>query len=378
MSIVRTGRRAARRAAAIVVTAAPGLVAQLPAPPPDLHDGLRVGSPAALGVAPALLSRIADSVNRVAPKTTSILIVRHGALVYEAYFGDGGQDHLNDTRSATKSLTSLAVGAAIADGKIPSDQATLESALPDLRPFANDDPLKRAITLQDLLTMSSALDCNDDDSASPGNEDKMHPNRAWTRWAVDLPTMRAYQRDSSGRGPWRYCTAGAFLLGQVVQRAVGERVDGYIDRRLLQPLGIEQHDWQLSPSGEVMTGGGLRLRSRDLAKIALLVHQDGRWNAQQLVPAEWIHRSLSVQRHAYPAQDYGYLFWRRDYRTRCGTMSGWYMAGNGGNAILTLADLDAVVVVTRTNFNQRGMHQQTQALLEGSILPAIECTLGRR
>ncbi len=222
--------------------------------------------------------------------------------------------------------------------------------------------------------MSSSLDCNDGDDASPGNEDRMHPNREWTRWAVDLPTMPAYQRDSASRGPWRYCTAGAVLLGQVVQRAVGERVDRYIDRRLLQPLGIKQHDWQFSPSGEVMTGGGLRLRSRDLAKIALLVQQGGRWNGQQLVPAEWIHRSLSVQRHAYPGQDYGYLFWRRDYRTPCGTTSGWYMAGNGGNAILTLADLDAVVVVTRTNFNQRGMHQQTQALLENNILPAIECT----
>jgi hypothetical protein len=84
-------------------------------------------------------------------------------------------------------------------------------------------------------------------------------------------------------------------------------------------------------------------------------------------------KPLSIQRHAYPGQDYGYLFWRRDYRTPCGTAAGWYMAGNGGNAIVTFADLDAVVVITRTNFNQRGMHQQTQALLEDSILPAINC-----
>ena len=127
-----------------------------------------------------------------------------------------------------------------------------------------------------------------------------------------------------------------------------------------------------------MTGGGLRLRARDLAKLALLVQQGGTWNGQEIVPADWIRQSLSVQRHASAGQDYGYLFWHRDYKSRCGVSTGWYMAGNGGNAILTFENLDAVVVVTRTNFNQRGMHQQTQALLEDYILPAIPCAERRR
>lgn len=370
----------ARRVAVVLALAAAApCAAQRLSAPADLGDGLRTTDPTRAGLDTTALRRLtAAAVAAVAPKTSSVLIVRGGALAYEAYFGEGTRDRLNDTRSATKSVTSLAVGAAIADGKISSADAKLLDFFADLRPVLNDNTAKGLITLSDLLTMSSALSCNDDDDASPGNEDNMHPNRVWTRWAVDLPTDTGYRRDSTGLGPWRYCTTGAFLLGQVVQRATGAHVDHFVEHRLFEPLGITKVEWQFSPSGEVMTGGGLRLRARDLAKLALLVQQGGTWNGREIVPADWIRQSLSVQRHASAGQDYGYLFWHRVYKSRCGVSTGWYMAGNGGNAILTFENLDAVVVVTRTNFNQRGMHQQTQALLEDYILPAIPCAERRR
>jgi hypothetical protein len=74
------------------------VLAQAPGSPPDLHDGLRVSSPESVGLSPVLLARIADSVERVAPKTTSVLIARHGSLIYEAYFGDGSRDRRRQDR----------------------------------------------------------------------------------------------------------------------------------------------------------------------------------------------------------------------------------------------------------------------------------------
>jgi CubicO group peptidase (beta-lactamase class C family) len=150
------------------------------------------------------------------PKTTSVLIMRNGDLAYEGYFGEGSQELLNNTRSATKFMTTLALGAAIGDHAIPSQQVRAFAYLSDLTPFQNDTPAKDAITLKDMLTMSSALDCDDNDDNSPGNEDNMHSQTNWTRWAVDLPTMQGYSRDASGLGPWRYCTTNAFLLGQII------------------------------------------------------------------------------------------------------------------------------------------------------------------
>jgi CubicO group peptidase (beta-lactamase class C family) len=110
------------------------------------------------------------------PNTTSVLIVRNGELAYERYFGEGSVEFLNNTRSATKFMTTLALGAAISDGAIPTERSLAFAFLKDLKPFKNDTPSKAAITLQDMLTMSSALACDDGDDDSPGNEDNMHPH----------------------------------------------------------------------------------------------------------------------------------------------------------------------------------------------------------
>jgi CubicO group peptidase (beta-lactamase class C family) len=117
--------------------------------------------------------------------------------------------------------------------------------------------------------------------------------------------------------------------------------------------------------------GGLRLRSRDLAKLALLVLAEGRWQGRSILPKHWIHQALSVRRHVDAEQDYGYLFWRRDYRTASGRVSAWYMSGNGGNAVVMVPEHDVVAVVTRVHYNSRGMHQQTVTLLEEHVFAGL-------
>lgn len=308
-----------------------------------------------------------------APKTTSVMVMRGAAIEYEHYFGDATADTLHDTRSATKSLTALAVGIAVERHALPGLDAPAFGYLADLEPFANAGPLKAAITVADFLTMSSALDCNDDDGASPGNEENMYPKQVWARWAVDLPVRADYQRDAKGRGPWHYCTAGVFLLGQIVQRAARQPIDRFMADYLFAPLGIAKWEFPRSPSGEIQTGGGLRLRTRDLATVARMVLADGAWAGKQVVPAAFARAALTVQRDTTSEQRYGYLFWTRSYKTPCGTATGWFMSGNGGNAIVMFRELDAVVVITRTNYNTRGMHQQTTRLIEEQILPELAC-----
>lgn len=307
------------------------------------------------------------------PNTTSVVVMRDGKLITEAYFGNGSPDFLNDTRSAMKAVTALAVGTAVADHLISSAQAPAFAYLADLKPFKNDTPEKEAITLADMMSMSSALDCDDNTDASPGNEDRMHEQSNWSRWAVDLPTMKGYARDASGLGPWRYCTVNAVLTGQVLQRAAHIPVDEYIGRRLLAPLGISQWEWPHSPTGEVMTGGGLKLKSRDLASIAMMMADDGRWDGHQIVPSSWIDEMLTVRRKSRPDQNYGYFTFQGDYKSACGTTSVWYIAGNGGSQILILRKQHAAIVVTRTNFNVAGSSTKTAELIEKFLLPLVSC-----
>jgi CubicO group peptidase (beta-lactamase class C family) len=317
------------------------------------------------------------------PRTTSVLAQQGGRTVYEVSLGGTDAQTLHDPRSVMKSVTALAVGIAIGEGTLPSADAPAFAFLSDLRPFENDGPLKAGVTLADLLTMSSALDCDDNSPESPGNEEHMYPRREWARWAVDLPVKAGWQRDARGRGPFAYCTAGTLLLGQVLQRATGEPVDRYVESRLLAPLGIRDVQWPRSPSGEVMTGGGLRMRTRDMAKLGRLLLQRGRWEGRQVVPAAWVDQALTVHRSPPLALSpggelgYGYLFWHRLQATPCGPVSGWYMSGNGGNQVLVLPELDAVVVVTTVNYGTRGMHQQTVRLLEEHVLPKLDCRARR-
>lgn len=239
-----------------------------------------------------------------------------------------------------------------------------------MQPIANDGPAKRGIVVEDLLTMSSALDCDDNLPDSPGNEENMYPQPRWLRWAADLPT-RAVTRDSQGLGPFAYCTAGVFLLGQVLERRAGGGLEAYAQRRLFAPMSISTWQWARSPAGETMTGGGLRLRTRDWAALAQMLLRRGAGPDGQVLAPEQVAALLTV-RHAPAARmAYGELFWRRDYELSCGRASAWLMSGNGGNHVLVLPSLDAVAVLTRTHYNQRGMHQQSAdfltALLERHV-----------
>jgi CubicO group peptidase (beta-lactamase class C family) len=356
---------------ALTLTACTALAAE----PPQLRDGFRVARPAEVGLhEPPLDALTREVVEARYPATTSVLVYKDERLVFERYFGAGGINVLNDTRSATKTVTALVVGQAIEAGAIRSAEEPAFSYLQDLAPFANDGPGKREITIMDLLTMSSALDCNDFDARNVGNEENMYPLANWTRWAADLPTKDGFARNPSGRGPFSYCTGGSFLLGQIVQRATKRPLDQVVDARLLRPLGIVDRQWPQSPSGEFQSGGGLRLRARDLLKLGTLLGAEGRWQGVQIVPAAWVRRMQSVSNIVNDDQSYGMQIWQRRYTTPCGTINGWYMSGNGGNAIVNAPLRNMTIVVTRTNYNRRGMHDQTRELIEKHVFAALACT----
>jgi CubicO group peptidase (beta-lactamase class C family) len=307
-----------------------------------------------------------------------IRVQRGGEVLFEASYRGNSAETRVDARSAGKSITAIAVGMAIDDGKIAGVDAPAFAFFKDGEPFANDGPLKRGITIRDLLAMSSALDCDDWTDASPGNEERMYDTRDWTRFALDIPLAATYARAPSGLGRYSYCTAGAFLLGRIVERATGERFDAYVQRRLFDPLGITGAKWAKSPAGEVQSGGQLSLRVRDFAAIGQLVMDGGTVGGKQIVSRQWLGEMLRPRAKATPLDAYGYLWWVRDWREpgKPKPWPGFYMSGNGGNKILLFPDLKAVVVILSTNYNRRDMHELTGALIEQHILPALVAANG--
>jgi CubicO group peptidase (beta-lactamase class C family) len=310
-------------------------------------------------------------------KIGSVLIARHGKLAYEAYF-DGDAGSLRDTRSATKSITDILIGIAIDEKKLNGVDARIFSYLPERgKKMQNPDPRKDKITIEDFLTMSSPLECDDWNDASRGNEERMYIVEDWAQFILDLPVRGRMRVGENIEAPpygrdFSYCTGGVFTLSEVLAKATGMRTDHYAQEKLFGPLGIMDAVWVYSPLNVPQTGGGLRLTGRDLLKIAELYRAGGIWEGKRLVAESWVKGSTTPHARIDDDTEYGYLWWLKKFKSGDKSYAAFFMSGNGGNKAMVFPDLDMSVVLTSTNFNTKGMHQQTEQLLTDYILRAVQ------
>ena len=310
-------------------------------------------------------------------KIGSVLVARHGKLVYEGYF-EGDAATLRDTRSATKTITGALIGIAIAEGKLSGANAKVLSLLPEhARKLQNPDPRKAAITVEDFLTMSSPLECDDWNDASRGNEERMYLVEDWAQFILDLPVRgRMHLGEQVEPHPYgryfSYCTGGVFTLSEVLAKATGMPTDRYAQAKLFAPLGIDKVQWVYSPMNVPQTGGGLRLTSPELLKIAQVYLSGGSWQGQRIIQESWVRSSTEPHAQIDEATNYGYLWWLKSFKSGEKSYPAFYMNGNGGNKVLAIPSLDMAVVITSTNFNTRGMHEQTEKILTDYVLAAVE------
>ena len=306
---------------------------------------------------------------------TSVIVARDDRMLYEHYFDAEGAEALRNTRSATKTITGMLVGAAVDRGLLRAYSPVLPF-FKDRWPVANPDPRKQRITVEDFLTMSSLLECDDENDFSRGNEERMYLVEDWVEFTLDLP-IKGFpdwqpkpEQSPYGRA-WSYCTAGAVTLGPLLERVTHQSVPDFARTVLFKPLGIDAVKWQFQPLGSAMTGGGLSLRSRDLLKLGQLYLNSGRWQGHRLISESWVRRSVSAHATARADTDYGYFWWLQTFHVGGQDIPTYGMYGTGGNKVYILPGQRAVVVVTTTNFKVSGAGALTDKLLTALIVPAL-------
>ena len=225
----------------------------------------------------------------------NLMILRGGKVIFETSFGGQDIGVWKYTYSACKSVTSLAVGMLVDEGKL-----RLEDKLIDLFP-EQVNPVNRLlmkeIRVRHLLTMTSGVLFNE-------LETTIEPD--WVKGFFNSMTS-----GEPGK-TFYYNSLNTYMLSAIVCRVSGESLSSYLERKLFSPLGITDYYWETCPNGIEKGGWGLYIRPEDMAKIGQLVMQKGRWKKRRIISEEWITMATTGQAKV-PAEfgdfNYGFQIW---------------------------------------------------------------------
>lgn len=316
-------------------------------------------APERAGVDPAAL---ADLVHRLDAQggAHSLMVLRHGSVVAEAWWAPHAPEHRHQMFSVSKAFTAVAVGLAVAEGRLTLDDRVVD-LLPDDAP-ADPGPHLRAMRVRHLLTMTSGHAA---DSLRAAERRRDRPAGRWVQAVLADPV----EHEPGTR--FVYDTGATYLLSAILHRLTGERLLDYLRPRLLEPLGVHGATWEQDPDGIDLGGTGLAVTTEDLAAFGELLLRRGRWGDRRLVPEGWVDAATAWQVDSAPQQwdadwqlGYGYQFWR------CTPPGAFRADGAFGQLAVVWPEHDAVVVLTSGSAHVQGQLDAVWASLRGAFVPA--------
>ncbi len=358
--------------------------------PTATDDGWQTARAREVGIDEAAVVRAVQSIIDGDPAARrpslihSFLVARKGKLVIDEYFFGYDRDTPHDLRSAGKTFASVLLGAAIRDGEKIGPDSRITELMAARGPFANADLRKTRVTLAQLLTHSAGLACDDNEEASPGNENTMQTQSEqpdWWKYTLDLPmTHEPGER-------YAYCSANINLVGGALTTVSGTWLPELFEQKIARPLQFEQWHWNLAPNGEGYLGGGSFIRPRDLLKIGQAYLDGGTWNGRRIVDEAWVKQSTAPRMPVTPAttglspDEFGNFYlegadglaWHRmPIHSGDRSYDAYAASGNGGQLLYVVPELDLTAVFTGGNYMQGGIWLRwADQLLGEQIIPAI-------
>ena len=331
-----------------------GLQAQ-PAYFPSAH--WRTATPESQGIDSTALAAALDQVTQKHLGVHSLLVIRHGYLIADAYFFPYSGSAPHDLASVTKTLTSTLTGIAVGRGVLKLDDKVL-GFFPGQAP-ADAAAAKQRLTIGDLVRMESGLDCG----YAPGEQELEQMKRSpdWVRFALALPMKYDPGTHSA------YCSPGYHLLGSALAGAAHETERDFAMKELFEPLGVTNVLWATDPQGRNHGWGDSHLFPLDVARLGYLYLHDGAWNGRQIVPRDWVARSIAVP--STPRGEPGGMGY--EWNASNGANGGQYGGtGRGGQSLIVWPDLDMVVVSMGGGNTGDIVQSVRQAVKSDAPLPA--------
>lgn len=316
-------------------------------------DSWRAAVPEEQGVDSGKIAAMLQYVKKEHLNLHGFLMIRHGYLVAETYFHPYSRTFPNPVYSCTKSVISALTGIAVKEGDLPGVQAqVLDQFRDEYRETAN--PPKRRITIQQLLTMSSGL--------QPVNTFQFSDKPDPVQYLLRLPLV------GKPGEKFAYSCSGPHLLTALLKNKTGCDVMFYARQKLFEPMGIAKYGWAVDPQGVHYGSTGLQLTAPDMARLGYLYLRQGRWNGQQLIPADWIRESTAKhietpEMNVAENMGYGYGWWIDS------AWDGFSAHGFGGQYIFVVPKLDLVVVFTGGLENSQ--FPIPQKLMAQYLIPAV-------
>jgi CubicO group peptidase (beta-lactamase class C family) len=291
------------------------------------------------------------------PQMHGLLVSHRGQLVFEYYAKGHGASRLANIKSASKSIIATLVGIAINRKLIGGVREPIARWFPELR--KDPDPRKRAITIEDLLTMRSGLE-----STSGENYGRWVSSRNWVRFALERPMV------SDPGTSMEYSTGTSHLLSAILTKASGKTTHQFATEVLAKPIGITLARWPRDPQGIYFGGNEMMMTPRQMVAFGELWLNRGRVKGTQVVPAEWVETSCRPRtRSRWDAdRQYGYGWWTQTFKGHRACFA-W---GFGGQYVFVFRELELVIAVssaTTVSDERRGYRRQLFDLLERHILP---------
>lgn len=256
------------------------------------------------------------------------MLLRHGKVIAEGYWSPWQKGYSNMVYSLSKSVTGMAVGLAVSEGLLRTDERLVD-IFPEKTPRIRAPRIDQ-ITVEHLLTMSSGVHFNE--SASVLEKD-------WVRAALEsdcafAPGSRFF-----------YNSINSYLLAAAVCRRACMSLTQYLTPRLFSPMGLSPH-WETCPLGIEKGGWGLWLTLEEMAKLGQLMLQSGRWTingeSRQLLPAVWVERMREKKIYTESGicrDGYGYQVWL------CPFDGAYQFNGAYGQYVVILPEQDMVIAI---------------------------------